>query len=60
MNFLIVAVQKLSAQDHDFNVTCLGHLNDHIQTELQASVTYLTMVNPISIFLFLFCILKFF
>lgn len=36
-------MQKLSAQDHDFNVTCLGHLNDHVQTELQASVTYLTM-----------------
>lgn len=41
---IFIANEKLSSQDYAYNVTCLNHLRSHIKRELQASITYLSMV----------------
>jgi len=43
-----IDMEKLSTRDYDYNATCMERLGSHIQVELQASITYLTMVNSFS------------
>merc|ERR1711946_61445 len=38
-----IDMEKLSTRDYDYNATCMERLGSHIQVELQASITYLTM-----------------
>jgi len=38
-----IDMEKLSTRDYDYNATCMERLSSHIQVELQASITYLTM-----------------